>query len=86
MAPYVVEFLGTLLLIATIAFSGNPALIVAAFAFAVGLGTKISGGHFNPAVSTWAWFSGKLTTPDYGTYVLAQLSAGVLVWIMASMS
>jgi len=86
MAPYVVEFLGTLLLIATIAFSGNPALIVAAFAFAVGLGGKISGGHFNPAVSTWAWFSGKLTTPDYSMYVLAQLGAGVLVWVMASMT
>jgi aquaporin Z len=86
MAPYVVEFLGTLLLIATIAFSGNPALIVAAFAFAVGLGGKISGGHFNPAVSTWAWFAGKLTTPDYGMYVLAQLGAGLLVWVMASMT
>jgi magnesium-transporting ATPase (P-type) len=68
----------------------NPLILIlgvaAAFAFAIGLGTKISGGHFNPAVSTWAWFSGKLTTPDYGTYVLAQVSAGLLVWVLASMT
>ena len=49
--PVLVEFLGTALLIGAIAFAGSPTLVVAAFALALGFGGKISGGHFNPAVT-----------------------------------
>lgn len=86
MYKYIVEFLGTLLFIATISFSGNPALILASLGIAIGLGGKISGGHFNPAVSTWAWLSSKLSTVDFGMYVLAQTSAAALVWILGELS
>jgi glycerol uptake facilitator-like aquaporin len=85
MTPYVVEFLGTLLFIGAVSFSGNPAIILAALAFAMGMGSKISGGHFNPAVSTWAWFDGKLTSVDYTMYLLAQFGAAVLVWVMGQL-
>lgn len=86
MYKYIVEFLGTLLFISTISFSGNPALIIGSLALAIGLGGKISGGHFNPAISTWAWLSSKLSTVDFGMYVLAQTSAGALVWILGELS
>jgi aquaporin Z len=86
MYKYVVEFLGTLLFVSTISFSGNPALILASLGIAIGLGGKISGGHFNPAVSLWAWLSSKLSTNDFGLYVLAQASAAALVWILGELS
>ena len=79
-----VEFLGTLLLIGTVAFTGNPTLIAAALAIALGLGAKISGGHFNPAVTAWAWLAGKIPSMTAVYYVLAQLAAGVLVWVVHS--
>jgi aquaporin Z len=86
MYKYLVEFLGTLLFISTIAFTGNPALILASLGVAIGLGGKISGGHFNPAISTWAWLSSKLSTVDYGMYILTQSSAAVLVWMLKELS
>ena len=82
MYPYVVEFLGTLLFVGTVAFTGNPLYILASLAVAIGLGGKISGGHFNPAISTWAWLAGKLPTNTYGLYLGAQLAAAALVWIL----
>lgn len=59
-SPVVVEFLGTALLAAAVAFTGNPALILAALAAAIGLGGKVSGGHFNPAVTVLQYLSGKV--------------------------
>lgn len=82
MYPYMVEYLGTLLLVGTVAFTGNPVMIVAALAVALGLGAKISGGHFNPAISAWAWLAGKIPTHTLGMYVGAQTAAAVTVWIL----
>jgi len=82
MYPYVVEYLGTLLLIGAVAFTGNPVMIVAALAVALGLGAKISGGHFNPAISLWSWLAGKIPTNTLGLYVGAQSAAAATVWIL----
>ena len=84
MYAVLVEFLGTLLLVGTVAFTGNPALIVAALAVGIGIGGKISGGHFNPAVSTWAWLAGKIPSMTAVHYILAQLAAGVAIWVLHS--
>jgi aquaporin Z len=85
MYAVLVEYLGTLLLVGTIAFTGNPALIVAALAIGIGFGGKISGGHFNPAVSTWAWLAGKLPSMTTLHYVLAQFAAAVTIWVLHSL-
>jgi len=85
MYPYVVEFLGTFLLITVIAFVGNPYAIGAALTAAILLGGAVSGGHFNPAVSVWAWMSGKIPTNTLGLYVAAQAAAGATVWIVSKM-
>ena len=82
MYPYVVEYLGTLLLIGAVAFTGNPVMIVAALAVALGLGAKISGGHFNPGISLWAWLAGKIPTNTLGLYVGAQAAAATTIWIL----
>lgn len=83
--PALVEYLGTSLLIGTVSFTGAPLLIVAAFAIAVYLGGKISGGHFNPALTAWALLSGKIGQAKALSYILAQLGAAATIWVLGSM-
>jgi aquaporin Z len=83
--PAFVEYLGTCLLIGAIAFTSSPLFVVAAFGLAIGLGGKISGGHFNPAVTAWALLNGKIGKEKALTYVVAQLAAAATIWITGSM-
>lgn len=83
--PAVVEYLGTTLLIGAVSFSGAPLLIISALAIAIYLGGRISGGHFNPAVTAWALLSGKISQAKALTYILAQLGAAATIWVMGSM-
>ena len=69
--PALAEFLGTALIIGAVAFTSNPSLIIAAFALAIGFGSKLSGGHFNPAVTSWHLFAGKISQEKALTYILA---------------
>ena len=80
----VVEFLGTSLLVGAVSFTGTPVLIVAALATAIGLGGKISGGHFNPAVTAWALLSGKIGQAKAVSYVLAQVAGAAFIWATGS--
>ena len=77
--PAFIEFLGTSLLVGTVAFTGTPLLIVASLAIAIALGGKVSGGHFNPAVTAWALASGKMSKSKALSYMLAQVSAALMV-------
>jgi glycerol uptake facilitator-like aquaporin len=83
--PAFVEFLGTSLLIGAVAFTGNTLLIVAALAIAIALGGKISGGHFNPAITAWALASGKIGQSKAISYLVAQIGAALFIWVMHSM-
>ena len=79
-----VEYLGTALLIGAVSFTGVPVLIVAALAVAIGLGGKISGGHFNPAVTAWALLNGKVGQAKGLLYMVAQFAAAVTIWVIGS--
>lgn len=83
-SPALVEFLGTSLLVGAVSFTGVPVLIVSALALAIGLGGKISGGHFNPAVTMWALASGKIGQAKAVAYIVAQVSAAVFIWLVGS--
>lgn len=83
--PAVVEYLGTTLLIGAVSFTGAPLLIISALAIAIYLGGKISGGHFNPAITAWALLSGKIGQAKALTYILAQLGAAATIWVLGSM-
>jgi aquaporin Z len=83
-SPALVEFLGTALLIGAVSFTGVPVLILAALGIAIGLGGKISGGHFNPAVTAWALLSGKIGQAKAVSYILAQLGAAAMIWVLGS--
>jgi glycerol uptake facilitator-like aquaporin len=83
--PALVEFLGTALLIGAVSFTGTPVLILAALGIAIGFGGKISGGHFNPAITAWALASGKIGKSKALSYILAQIGAALTIWILGSM-
>jgi aquaporin Z len=76
------EFLGTFLLIAVISFIGNPYAIGAALTAGILLVGSISGGHFNPAVSLWAYLAGKITVATLIAYIAAQTAAAASVVLL----
>jgi aquaporin Z len=78
MNKFLVEFLGTLFFVFIIVSVGHPLAIGAALTLAILLGGKISGGHFNPAVSVVMAMAGKLPTNDLLLYIGSQVAGGVV--------
>ena len=85
----VVEFIGTFFLVFTVCeavkYAGNvaPLAIGAALMVMVYAGGHISGGHYNPAVSTAVMVRGKLPSNELGPYVAAQLLGALLAAALA---
>jgi len=86
----VVEFIGTFFLVFTVctAISATgtavaPLAIGSVLMVMVYAGGHISGGHYNPAVSTAVFVRGKLDASDFGPYVGTQLVAGVIAALLA---
>jgi len=78
------EFVGTFFLVLTVGFNAlqNTALapiangsILMAMIFATG---KVSGGHFNPAVTLGVLLRGKVSWQHASTYVASQLFGGLM--------
>ena len=82
--PAFVEYLGTTLFVGTVAFTGAPLLIIASLAIAIYLGGKISGGHFNPAITAWALAAGKISQSKAMSYIVAQIGAALTVFVLGS--
>ncbi len=77
LAKYAVEFVGTLFFISVILLSkGNALMVGLALAVAILFGGKISGGHFNPAVSFTMFMKKSITMRQLMFYVLAQALGG----------
>ena len=47
-------------------------------------GGHVSGGHYNPAVSTAVFLRGKIKSHEYGLYVLTQLVAAALAGLLVN--
>lgn len=87
------EMLGTFLffsvILATSSFD-NCASGMAPIAIAVGLltaiyfGGKISGGHFNPAVSIMMFFKGNIPLITAVGYIISQIIGGLLALLVNS--
>jgi glycerol uptake facilitator-like aquaporin len=82
MNKYLVEFLGTMLLVFVIFATGNWAAIGAALAVAVLLGGKISGGAFNPAVAISLYSAGKLAKSDLLPYIVVEILGGLAAFFV----
>jgi aquaporin Z len=86
MIKYITEFLGTFFFLSIIlqATAKNSSLApIAPLAISLGLfasiafGGSISGGHFNPAVSTMIFLNKGLSKIEYVLYVVSQLLGGI---------
>jgi aquaporin Z len=86
MYGFAAEYLGTLLIISVLAFTAHPLYFVAALALAIGVIGKMSAAHFNPAITLWSWLSGKIPSADALTYLAAQGSAAVTVWVVSMLA
>ena len=93
MKKYVAEAIGTFTLVffgcATVIFMKDEVgllgvalafgLTVVAMAYSIG---HVSGAHLNPAVSTGAFFAGRMSVNDYISYVVAQVAGGIIAALM----
>ena len=85
MINYVVEFIGTFIFLSVIlnvvgkdSMQGVAAIAIGlALAVAIFFGGDVSGGHFNPAVSTMMAVNGSLSAQEYPGYVVAQILGGL---------
>jgi aquaporin Z len=77
---YIVEFLGTLLLVFVILATGNYLAIGATLALAILLGGSISGGAFNPAVTVSLLAAGKIAANDVVPYIVVQVAGGLVAY------
>jgi aquaporin Z len=85
----VVEIIGTfiffsIILSAVAESSYGPIAIAVGLLAAIYFGGKISGGHYNPAVSIMMFFKGSLSLPTMIGYIIAQITGALLALLMNS--
>jgi len=81
-----VEFIGMFMFVFTVGMATNKAGAGALAPLAIGsllmvmvfAGAHISGGHFNPAVSTAVFFRRRMIAKEYGAYMVTQFVAAIL--------
>jgi aquaporin Z len=84
------EFIGMFLFVFTVGMATNKAGAGALAPLAIGsilmvmvfAGGHISGGHFNPAVSTAVRLRGRMTNEEFGAYLVTQFAAAVLAGLL----
>jgi aquaporin Z len=86
----VVEFVGMFLFVFTVGMATNKAGAGALAPLAIGsilmvmvfAGGHVSGGHFNPAVSTAVRLRGRMATDEYVAYLVTQFVTAVLAGLL----
>ena len=81
LSKYLVEFIGTFIFLSVILTTGEAFPIGLALATVIFFGGKISGGNYNPAVSTMMFLKHKLNAGDYVGYVVAQILGGIAAYL-----
>ena len=82
MNKYLVEFLGTMLLVFVIFATGNYLAIGSALAIAIFLGGPISEGAYNPAVAISLYSAGKLSKGDLIPYIIVEILGGLAAFFV----
>jgi aquaporin Z len=83
-----VEFIGTFFLVFTVGMASRnagafaPLAIGSVLMVMVFAGGHVSGGHYNPAVSTAVLLRGKMSLREYAPYIVVQLVAGALAGLV----
>ena len=92
MRKYIAEFIGTFFLVLSVGCTLLPGAagvipplaIGAALMVMIFAGGHISGGHFNPAVTTAVFLRGRCDAKDVVPYWIAQVLAGIVAALVAS--
>ena len=71
------EFIGTFIFLSVILTTGDPFAIGLSLAVAIYFGAKVSGGHFNPAVSIMMYVKKAINEKELLCYVLSQIFGGI---------
>lgn len=85
-----VEFIGMFIFVFTVGMATNEAGAGTLAPLAIGsilmvmvfAGGHVSGGHFNPAVSTAVFLRGRMAAIEYGTYIVTQFVAAVFAGLL----
>lgn len=82
LAAVIGEFIGTFIFLLVILAVGQPIPIVIGLLAAILAFGGVSGGHFNPAVSTMLLAKGDISVVTFLVYVVAQVLGGLaaLAW------
>lgn len=72
MKRYVVEFLGTFLMVLAVSLTENPMAIGFVYIAMLYFGARVSGAHYNPAITQTLWLRGAFNTHFIPHYVIAQ--------------
>lgn len=73
----VTEFIGSFIFLGVILTTGQAVPIGIALAAAIYFGGSISGGHYNPAVSTMMLAKGAISIETWIAYIIAQVLGGL---------
>ena len=86
MLAIITEFVGTFIFISVVLATGQAVPIAIALASVIYFGGSVSGGHFNPAISTMFLAKGGITMTTWLAYVIAQVLGGLLalMWYKAA--
>src|SRR5580765_2375613 len=85
-----VEFIGMFIFVFTVGMATNKAGAGALAPLAIGsilmvmifAGGHVSGGHFNPAVSTAVFVRGRMAANEFGAYLVTQFVAVVIAGLL----
>lgn len=87
-----VEFIGMFLFVFTVGMATEPGNHSGALLAPIAIGSllmvmvfaggHVSGGHYNPAVSTAVFLRGKITAREYVAYMLAQFAAAAVAGLL----
>lgn len=85
MLDFLVELIGTFIFLSVIIQSGTlgsmgPLAIGLTLTAVIYFGGKISGGHFNPAVTTMFWLDKKVSSNKLVCHIVAQLLGASLAF------
>ena len=73
-----VELIGTFIFLSVIrTTNGDPIAVGVALIAAIFFGGKVSGGHFNPAVTVMQTVDGKLSLIEAIPYIISQVIGGL---------
>ena len=77
----IAEFIGTFVFLSIILIQGEPIPIVVGLLAAIYAFGKVSGGHFNPAVSYMMFLKKSIDVPTFIAYIFVQILGASLAYV-----